>query len=587
MSENFDTQKKTEHFSENKINPSMEARELNEWYILRNNNHLGPYLKKEILEYFYQGAINEYSLIWKEGQDDWLPLKKVDEIFSILKPSDDNNLSLPDLPDMRLIELEAQRELEQEIPPPTIKKTVIIDSKKRELIGERYERDSKNQSTSGEVVKDCDLRKQKIYQSSFDAEADEFKGSKAFDITGTRVSLPPLPKEDELVDIFETKEEKQVKEIIATSESSDSASTAVASHEMLIERGVNRSFNSVLLVGLAALFVTIPLFYIIISNRPVIHHIDGMSKEGLRRINTATSEMYNRREVVLNLSMTNASLIYAGINRSGKFEVKGLLTPIKNKTAGQLNGPIILSGESKAGLIKFNKDESLDKSVPIGKYKINLNFIDVSNLGHVYMLAQEISFLQNIGFIKNYQNSFSIQKEVWLGPNSIFLTKRRTEEYQKQRWANMNRPFDELFQQYDTLISLMDRFNEIFFNATTLKTFEKSKIVFSRKYGREVAPILQMIGMEEISDQRIKELELPLAFEDVYREGFLLAQSVSKSMIATAGDIDLFLSVKKNWNRFIRIEQRNRVNKKLISFRRTINQARQELEQKMKSLKAQ
>ena len=36
--------------------------------------------QEKILEYFYQGVINEYSLIWKDSFDDWFPVKKVDEI---------------------------------------------------------------------------------------------------------------------------------------------------------------------------------------------------------------------------------------------------------------------------------------------------------------------------------------------------------------------------------------------------------------------------------------------------------------------------------------------------------------------------
>ena len=54
--------------------------EIKEWFLLRNNNHLGPYSRKNILEYFHK-AVNEYSLIWKEDLDDWMPLKS--KIFMI------------------------------------------------------------------------------------------------------------------------------------------------------------------------------------------------------------------------------------------------------------------------------------------------------------------------------------------------------------------------------------------------------------------------------------------------------------------------------------------------------------------------
>ena len=136
-------------------------------------------------------------------------------------------------------------------------------------------------------------------------------------------------------------------------------------------------------------------------------------------------------------------------------------------------------------------------------------------------------------------------------------------------------------------ISLMERFNEVYFNITTVKTFDQSKVLFARKYAREIAPILQMIASDVITDEKIEELALPEGLIPTYRDAFSLVQSVSRSISAAAGDIDLFLSVKKSWNRYIRIEQRNKLSKKFISLRKKIMASKKELERKVEKLKTE
>ncbi len=552
-----------------------------EWFILRNNNHVGPFSQKKMLEFYHQEIINDYSLIWKEGFDDWLPLKKVDPIYQVVKPDEILNMALPDLPDLRLIEMEAQMELSKEIPPPKIKKSHALDQNKRD---QKLDKLSKKIGETVDSLKVEPRQHDAIYESKIDEKTGTVSNSKLLEVTGTRVSLPPLPFDDDFDDsIFENENSESNLEVPSEKESRQFVEETTP--EILDSRHNTKWIYNFLMVGLVALFVTIPLFYIVISNRPTLHTINNMSKEGMQRINLATSEMYNESDVIFNMSLTKDNKLFAGVNRSGRFLVKGLLTPVEKKIAGSYNQPIVISGESVGGLIKFNYEQIKFKNIPVGLYRVNLNLTDGGNIGRIYEFFRHLPLFENIHFIKNYQRNFSINQEAWLGPHSIFLTKRYVEDYQREVWENISRPFDELFQHYETLLSLMDRFNEIFFNATTAKTFEQSKVIFARKYGREIAPILQMIATEGLTDEAIKELKLPEDFDNIYREGHLLAQSVSRSVSAAAGDIDLFLSVKKNWNRFIRIEQRNKLSKKLIDYRKKINAAKESLEEKVAALK--
>ena len=96
-----------------------------------------------------------------------------------------------------------------------------------------------------------------------------------------------------------------------------------------------------------------------------------------------------------------------------------------------------------------------------------------------------------------------------------------------------------------------------------------------------------MVATEVITDEKIQELSLPEDLVPVYRDAFSLVQSVSRSISAAAGDIDLFLSVKKSWNRYIRIEQRNKLSKKFVSLRKKLKTAREQLDSKVNKLKSE
>ena len=556
-----------------------------DWYILRNNNHLGPFSQKKILEYFYQGVLNEYSLIWKEDFKDWSPLKTVSEIYDLVKPTVSSDISLPDLPDIRLIELEAQRELEKQIPPPKISKSYRVDPTKRKGVIE--ELDQKNKILK-EAEGNINNRSQKLYQSDYDEEKSRFSGATVFDIKGTRVSLPPIPIDD--VPELDAFEEKTPVPLLSKQVEEEKISKKVledVSPELLDRRENSSWLYNFLMVGLFALFVTIPLFYIVITNRPVLHSINNMSVEGNQRINLATSEMYNTKDVIFNMALTSDNVLYAGLNRSGRYEVKGSLIPIKNKVASSQPETFVVSGDSVGGLIKFSSLGKAGQAIPVGLYNVSLNLVDTSNIGRFYKFAKKLPWLAEVDFIQHYEQSFSLTREAWLGPHSIFLTKKFVDDYQQQIWEQMSKPFDELYQHFDTLISLMERFNEIYFNITTVKTFDQSKVLFARKYAREIAPILQMIATDVVTDEKIEELALPEGLVPTYRDAFSLVQSVSRSISAAAGDIDLFLSVKKSWNRYIRIEQRNKLSKKFVSLRKKIMASKKDLEIKVEKLKTE
>ena len=88
-------------------------------------------VKFSTVEHYFRKVGSESFSI--PSEEHWMPLKKVTELYNIVMPKNIDDVSLPELPDLRMIELEAQRELKEEIPPPKVKALNSINLQKRKL----------------------------------------------------------------------------------------------------------------------------------------------------------------------------------------------------------------------------------------------------------------------------------------------------------------------------------------------------------------------------------------------------------------------------------------------------------------------
>ncbi|MEM9067389.1 MAG: GYF domain-containing protein [Myxococcota bacterium] len=65
--------------------PEAPQRQPAEWYVAINDVPVGPIKREEVARKIGTGAVGEESLCWREGFDDWLPLKQVPELMSLLR----------------------------------------------------------------------------------------------------------------------------------------------------------------------------------------------------------------------------------------------------------------------------------------------------------------------------------------------------------------------------------------------------------------------------------------------------------------------------------------------------------------------
>ncbi|MCB9597111.1 MAG: zinc-ribbon domain-containing protein [Sandaracinaceae bacterium] len=65
--------------------PSQRPTALDQWHIAINDVPVGPMKRDEVARKIASGAVDKESLCWREGLDDWRPLKNVPELSSLLR----------------------------------------------------------------------------------------------------------------------------------------------------------------------------------------------------------------------------------------------------------------------------------------------------------------------------------------------------------------------------------------------------------------------------------------------------------------------------------------------------------------------
>ncbi|WP_372656274.1 DUF4339 domain-containing protein, partial [Halobacteriovorax sp.] len=70
------------------------------WFIFQSDHHLGPFSTVEVLEMLDSGKIDDEVPLWKEGVDNWRPLKEFEEFYPI---ADEEEEILPDVEDLEVL----------------------------------------------------------------------------------------------------------------------------------------------------------------------------------------------------------------------------------------------------------------------------------------------------------------------------------------------------------------------------------------------------------------------------------------------------------------------------------------------------
>ncbi len=120
------------------------------WYIYKNNKKSGPFTIQQVIDFHRVGSIDNLTLLWRRGQDKWVPYRKAKKSFYDLppppppvpvKPEKKRELpdlpSLPSLPPLPVKELKTTEPLKVGLPSvPSIPVEKLDDINESDLLTE-------------------------------------------------------------------------------------------------------------------------------------------------------------------------------------------------------------------------------------------------------------------------------------------------------------------------------------------------------------------------------------------------------------------------------------------------------------------
>lgn len=528
-----------ESFSSNKYSNKPE------WYVLKNGNHIGPITREKVADYFHSGELNDKSLAWRGGNIDWLPINELKEFQNLFE---DNN-TLPSLPDLREIELEARKELEQNFPKPSLKKTSIHRSTKPdEQVIRKYQENTTERS---------DLR----YESKLDSETQAvFETVSLPDLPA--YSLPEMPTSD-----VEEKENKvnglQEEQVSEPLRSDNDFSPSLSANKIVKEKAYSgKGGKQFLLLSLVTLVFLVP---------SVIY----LQKVSPFKVNTSTLKPYQSKalESVINLpssgdlqlqgALDEQGKLFLAINSKSPIKVFGKVDSISNQSTSLNPVSFYFKETSSNGLVKISnpKFEADVKELPTaGKYLIDMQIEKADNFSKLIYSLKKVFILSDLPFIKNFKIRTRYSGSIVLGKGTESENLKLIADFLNNRNQYVEKPILHLKQQLQTLDSIIDQFKEIFFNATTVKKVQQSRKIFSRKFGRELAPILQVITLSNFSEVEFQRSKLNDKFFEIFEGEFERAKLISREISGLAAFVDKRFSEGGNWYSSKRIKHRRLVN---------------------------
>ena len=195
-----------------------------------------------------------------------------------------------------------------------------------------------------------------------------------------------------------------------------------------------------------------------------------------------------------------------------------------------------------------------------GKYAVDLQVEKVDLLSKFIVRLKKVFIFKEIPLVANFESRQRFSGEIVLGQGTTSENEKLIASYLKNRNDYINLPVEYLVQQLKTLESIGERFKKLFFDSTTVKLLSQSKQVFSRKFGRELAPVLQVITLSDLSEVELNKDKLNKNFTSVFIHEFEKTKLISREISGLAAFVDKIFSEDGKWFSTRRIKQRKIIN---------------------------
>ena len=533
-----------------------------EWYILKNGAHVGPFSQKNVTGYYEKGEVKGNTLLWKGGNVDWLPLSELKDFNFLFEQGE----VLPTLPDIREIERLARIEIEKEYPRPVLKKTKRLSPHKKT--------DGENIAKKYKTLKPTN--NQVSFESTLDIETSEVLETVSLPELPTFI-LPDLPVSndegaDKYSDIVQSTNDTSVSINVDSEKEANTNTARSNSHKKIYQYG---------LVFFVALCFFVPSVYYFQQKSPL-----RINSDYLRPVQVKSLERLINSNLNGNINLAGAvdskGSLHIAINSKSPTKIYGRVKSLPNQTTSLNEISFFVrafsqNGHFNVGNIKIdNKDNA--KLPMAGRYLVDFQVEKVDAWSKLIVNLKKVFILKELSFILNYKNRFRYSGEITLGQGSIDENNELIASYLNNRNKYVSLPVEYLTQQLKTLESIGERFKKLFFDSTTVKRLLQSKEIFSRKFGRELAPILQVITLSDLSEVELREDKLSHEFKEIFIHEFEKTKLISREISGLAAFVDKTFSEDGKWFSTRRIKQRKIINNEVKKVQNRINSSISALE---------
>lgn len=483
----------------------------NKWYVYIDSAHTGPFSWSEIKNMHSTNKINEQTLVWREGQDDWLPLFEIDQSLGV-KAHTTANLPPdlpPNLPSHILGEANALAvEDEVESRPPGIpfeQEVENIVGRIQEHIPEDPEILAPVQLTPSEH----NLEKEKTGLEISHEELEQLDDEEKEFLTNWQQQDGPLSEDEsfqenpfvedqklkELADVYRQQEEqaKAEQEQLREYEKNHSAVESSEFSEFEVDEKTIWSQRKKIVMGSIVALIILITAINVFSDKKMIPSLKALKTAEAKRLMMAVNSDL-KIKVAVSPSEDGREIWFASNQKGpGIFHIK--LTSINGRVMSDEEIEVVGKTEfnNYVGVFRFLKIKKGLKVEP-GEYKMEGKMILTGRKARLYNYLKESSLFSS--FVKDSETSFDIEKEVRISKYQGEQFETQLKEYYANRKLDKVRPLMERVQKFRTLITLAEDMIQLYKEEIEKVNVGKDIRSFEVRYSKEIGPLLQGLILE-------------------------------------------------------------------------------------------
>lgn len=458
------------------------------WFIFKGDHHLGPFSSEELVKMLQHEKVLPDDLIWKEGEADWLPLKKHPALLAFFEPPKKEEPAPSIKPIVKAKPIAPEPE---ELPPPLPPLPIEIE-------------------IEDEVIEPL---------PSFEEVEALHQEEASFE---EPPELPDLPSSDESIDLGEPTLQDNIQaevpkekilfddfaiEQFQDDEEEDEQYDKTADHilapESLWEEAPKWQKGAMVFSLIVGVLMSL-YFFEWEGDDYESKRFSGLSLDKRKEMEVILTNPIERG-VRARMALSNTgNEIWLSTNQPGEASVYLTMKSIEGRINSSSSLPIQLRslGYLKKGGAKFRELELVKGHfLAEGEYEAELVGYASGLRSRLVNLLKRYPFFKDFKIVKRFQPDFKLSLKFLYSTKRIEVFEKELKELTQTKRKTQLKPFKELIERHKTFSGLLS--NIKFLYADSLKKMRRGKDVtfFEKRYGLEVEPILRDLLLDSIKEQ--------------------------------------------------------------------------------------